>query len=655
MKKVNFLFGIHCHQPIGNFEHVFEEAYEKAYLPFIKVLENHPRIRVTVHYSGVLYDWFIEKHPEFIENLRKLVKRRQLEILSSGYYEPILSIIPDDDKLGQIEMSNRFIREQFGLAPQGMWLTERVWEPNLPKFLVKKGIEYVMVDDYHFTLAGIKNDHLYGHYVTEDEGETLNIFPINRKLRDLIPFRPPEETINYLKRIANEEGNAAAICIDDGEKLGLRPETHQFVYEEGYLEELFSQIEANSKWLRAMTFSEYLEEFPAKGRIYLPTASYHEMMDWSGGFFRNFFVKYPEANNMHKKMLYVSNRLNTLRKSRTLFGDREKDKQLNKALQHLYKAQCACAYWHGSFGGQYFNHLRHAVYSQLIRAEIEMEKFSRGGKAYAELSVTDVDKDGKDEVILANSLLNLYFSPHYGGSLFELDYKPKAFNLVNTLARREEGYHQEGLAYDQHLRYSLMDHFLPPDADLDKFSSAAARETGNFIGQSYTFMPKRRPGEVGLALSREGEVDKIPVRVEKSISLLSKQSIVNIEYKVTNRGEQRDEFWFGVEFNLSMLDGNSKDRYYSVKGIELEDNSLGSKGETANVSLVKAVDGWSGFDVSLELGKPALLWRFPVETLSQSDGEMNHDYQSSVVFPSWRFSLEPKGTWELKITLRIEE
>lgn len=29
------VFGIHCHQPIGNFDYVFEEAYEKAYRPFI--------------------------------------------------------------------------------------------------------------------------------------------------------------------------------------------------------------------------------------------------------------------------------------------------------------------------------------------------------------------------------------------------------------------------------------------------------------------------------------------------------------------------------------------------------------------------------------------------------------------------------------------
>src|SRR3989338_932242 len=109
MKKVKFLFGIHCHQPIGNFEHVVEEAYQQSYRPFIEGMERHPRIKFSFHYSGILYDFFLEKHPEFMERLKGLVKRGQAEVMTAGYYEPIISIIPDDDKIGQIVMQNDFI------------------------------------------------------------------------------------------------------------------------------------------------------------------------------------------------------------------------------------------------------------------------------------------------------------------------------------------------------------------------------------------------------------------------------------------------------------------------------------------------------------------------------------------------------------------
>jgi alpha-amylase len=618
MRKVNFLFGIHCHQPVGNFEEVFEEAYKKAYLPFIKVLESHPKIKFAVHYSGILYEWFMEKHPEFMDLLQKMVKKGQVEVLTAGHYEPILTIIPDEDKLGQVKMASQFIRKNLGRAPQGMWLTDRIWEPNLAKLLPQAGIEYVTVDDFQFISAGIPSSKMLGYFITEEEGEMLKIFPINKSLRHLIPFGPPEEVIRHLKEMSSEDGSAAAVIMDDGEKFGVRSQS----FDEGYLENLLSRLEENSEWIKFMTFSEYLEEHPPRGRIYLP----------SGNFSKNFLVKYPEANNLHKKMLSVSSRLNTLRKGMAMADGQ----QLQKAREELYKGQCNCGYRPGVFGGLHLNYLRHAVYSHLIKSEIEMEKFRRSGP-YVELSVTDFNKDGMDEVIISNDLLNLYFNPSYGGAVFELDYKPKAFNLVNTLARRE----------DRKLKYSLLDHFLSPDANLQKFSSAYYNGTEDFTRQPYHFMPRRKEEEVGLVLSREGEFKGNPLRLEKSVLLFAGQPVVNIEYKICNMGEEKHKFWFGTEFNFSMLAGNSSDRYYVVEDVSLEDRTLGSRGEINNAGSIKLVDEWSGFNVSLETEKPALFWRFPIET--------KNGYQSSVVFPSWKFSLEPKETWSVKITLRIEE
>lgn len=623
MRKVNFLFGVHCHQPVGNFEEVFDEAYEKAYLPFIKVLESHPKIKFAVHYSGILYEWFMKKHPEFMDLLGKMVKKGQVEVLTGGHYEPILTIIPDEDKLGQVRMASRFIKRNFGKAPLGMWLTDRIWEPNFAKLLPLAGIEYVAVDDYQFISAGIPSSKMHGYFITEEEGEILKIFPINNSLRHLIPFRPPEEIIRHLKEMASEDGSAAAVFMDDGEKFGVRGES----YDEGYLESLLSQVEQNSEWINPMTFSQYLCDFPPRGRIYLP----------SGGFSKNFLVRYPEANNMHKKMLSVSGRLNTLRKGMAMVDEQDEGDQLQKAFKELYRGQCNCGYRPGVFGGLQLNYLRHAVYSHLIKSEIEMEKFRRSGGSYVELCVTDFNRDGMDEVIISNDLLNLYFNPAYGGALFELDYKPKAFNLINTMARRE----------DKKLKYSLLDHFLVPDTDLQKFSSASYGGTEDFTKKPYQFMPSRKGSEVGLVLSRKGEFGGNPLRLEKSILLFAGQPDVNIEYNICNLGNKKDNFWFGTEFNFSMLAGSSPDRYYLAEGLSSEDRTLGSRGESDNASSIKLVDEWSGFHVSLSTEKPALFWRFPIET--------KNGYQSSAVLPSWRFSLEPKETWSVKIALRIGE
>jgi hypothetical protein len=57
-------------------------------------------------------------------------------------------------------------------------------------------------------------------------------------------------------------------------------------------------------------------------------------------------------------------------------------------------------------------------------------------------------------------------------------------------------------------------------------------------------------------------------------------------------------------------------------------------------------------DIALTLDRPALLWRFPIETVSQSEGGFERVYQSSVVFPNWIIRLEPGEVW--KVVLRQE-
>ena len=126
---------IHAHQPVGNFADVFERCYQRAYLPFVQHLEKHQRIRAALHYSGPLLSWIGKNHPEYFELLRSLVKRKQVEMVGGGFYEPILAVIPPEDQHEQIERLAAYIEQHFGERPSGAWLAERVWEPQLPSVL----------------------------------------------------------------------------------------------------------------------------------------------------------------------------------------------------------------------------------------------------------------------------------------------------------------------------------------------------------------------------------------------------------------------------------------------------------------------------------------------------------------------------------------
>jgi alpha-amylase len=66
--KFHFSFLLHAHQPVGNFEEVFERCYQRHIFPFSNNWKNIPN-SAALHYSGTLLSW-IENHPEYFELLR---------------------------------------------------------------------------------------------------------------------------------------------------------------------------------------------------------------------------------------------------------------------------------------------------------------------------------------------------------------------------------------------------------------------------------------------------------------------------------------------------------------------------------------------------------------------------------------------------------
>ena len=276
---------IHNHQPVGNFPWVFQQVYEESYLLMIEALEQHPKVRLSLHYSGSLLDWFEEAHPEFLERIAALVRRNQIELVSGGYYEPILPTIPDSDKIAQIcRLTDRLYRD-FGVNASGMWIAERVWEPELPRLIREAGIEWTILDDVHFKNVGLEDKDLYGYYATENQSSVLKVYATSKKLRYTIPWRPAAETIEALRSLATPDGKRIVVMGDDGEKFGTWPDTGEYCWGSAmqgrWVEEFFTALEENSNWLHMTPLGEYARNYPALGRIYIPTSSYIEMTEWA--------------------------------------------------------------------------------------------------------------------------------------------------------------------------------------------------------------------------------------------------------------------------------------------------------------------------------------------------------------------------------------
>jgi len=705
----------HNHQPVGQFPYVSEHITHVSYLPLIETLERFPGVRVALHYSGSLLDWLKEYHMDVVDRLHVLVRRKQVELLSGGYYEPPLCVLPDEDKIGQIEKLTAELKTTFSTDALGMWLAERIWEPQLARPIAQAGIRYVIVDDTHFEIPGFdKEKDLYGYYITEEQGYTLAVFPSITRLRHAIPWDSVESLFEWLRERSHQRPSGRlTLMADSGEKFGTWPGSYEHCWGDGkYIEELFTKLQLNSEWVQTITPSEYMAKFPPLGRAYLPTASYLEMGTWSlmpdeatrlnevrrklsrerrneisrflnVGLWRNFLVKYDEINHLHKRMLFVSRKVNAMRRGR----------KRDRALDLLWAAQGNDPYWHGSAGGAYLFNLRVENYTNLIAAEDAAEADDHG-MALARL---DFDCDGHDDLVLNSHPLNVIWSPVHGGSMVELDFRPGAYNLLNIMTRRKEGYHadlvraaaentillpnspggeldtlgqralrakepglERRLIYDWHRRASFLDHFPSPMTTLDEFYHAQYAEQGDFIGQQYDIIQATSNGSIAtIRLEREGhvwigEVQRL-LRLQKTFTVRLGEASVEVVYRLHNPGNHPVETPFGIETVVGFDGGQelaNSSLYVNRGNDRLPLNAIA---EFEGVMLHSADTNLHNLTLRTELSKPAFLWQFPLETVTLSEAGFERGYQGTVFLHLWRLRIEPGDTWEMAITQTVHQ
>lgn len=710
--RVRFVCILHSHQPVGNFDHVIEEAHQKSYLKYAEVFSQFPRIPLTNHFSGCLLEWLDEKHPEYLDRLRSLTEPRNgakaWEMIGGGYYEPIMTMLPARDRVGQIAMMQDYLESRFGTRPRGCWLTERVWEPALVSDLAEAGVEYLTLDDSHFRAAGLREDELTGSYITEDQGRTVRVYPASEKLRYIIPYAQVHEVLAYLRSLVPAEGERVACYADDGEKFGVWPNTYKHVYEDGWLWNFLAALDQaqNEGWLECCTLSDANDALLPAGRVYLPENSYREMTEWAlpavtlsayehavhdvkhdprlkdilplvkGGNWRSFRVKYEEGGRMYAKMMEVSAKV---------AGLSNKTKLAAKARQHLYRGQCNCPYWHGVFGGMYLPHLRSAIYRELIRAEKLADELDDTARAAGS---ADYDYDGQAEVKLSDEHIALYLHPSRGGHLYEFDLRDIAFNVGDTFSRRYEAYHDKVaqavvgggggaqsihdqvlakeaglialLKYDAYLRESLVDHLSAERLTPEHFLSGQPPSDAGFRQGAYDAELEAGEGKArkkargaAVTLIREGTWRGGQVSVGKRVLLGEKPGFV-AAYRVENKHGAAVQGFFAVEMNYSLLAGDAHDRYYFLADAD-NAGRLAMVKDLGVQPLVGLKDHWLNVALTLKASVPAQVLVSPVKTVSQSEGGFESVYQSSSVVLQWALNLQPGESFEVELVQEVSK
>ena len=646
MRRLTLVLIVHDHQPVGNFDGVFEAAWRDAYAPFLEFLERHPRLRLALHTSGPLLEWLARHQPDYLARLAQRVAAGQVEPWGGGFFEPVLAVIPEHDRQGQIARMADWLERTLHARPSGLWLTERVWEPGLASSLARAGVRATAVDDAHFLATGVPRDRRWGYYLTEDQGERLAVFPIHRELRYAIPFLPPEDTIEILRGVADGGADRLAVLGDDGEKFGVWPGTHARCYEEGWLDDFAARL-AENPWIELRTPAEALAHHAPLGRVYLPTASYHEMEEWAlapagqeryqraaarlagefgdeardllrGGQWRNFLARYPEANRLHQRVT---------RASRSLAGAGvRRRKGGEEAREHLWRAQCNDAYWHGVFGGLYLPHLRGAAYRELIAAE----RFLCGDAARIERG--DLDLDGVEDVRLEGPTAAAWITAA-GGALWALDDRVRGWNAGDTLARRPEAYHArlreavlaggEGESIHAALRLkepglaALVERYDERNRDsfLDRWSEGGS--THDWSADRFEITRAGAPRGAGSAAAWLERAEGEAPALEKHYAL---SGAGELEVTYTLASERERAGTLEVELNFGLHVPRADDRFVEVDGRRDDPPEFAARSEHDAVTRAAFVDAWADRRLTVEVEPGGALRRAPIETVSLSEG-----------------------------------
>ncbi|PIX97858.1 MAG: glycosyl hydrolase [Hydrogenophilales bacterium CG_4_10_14_3_um_filter_63_21] len=672
-RSVSLLFGVHAHQPIGNFSEVMEDAHQRCYRPFLEIVHRYPDFKFALHSSGWLLEWLFTHHPDDMALLREMAARGQVEFFGAGDLEPVLAVIPTRDRMSQLAAMSDRLEHYFGQRPDGAWLTERVWEATVVPALADSGIKYVMVDDYHFLCAGAEREQLNGYHTTEEDGRQIDVYPISEALRYRLPFSPAHEAVAYIESLADETdsvGNTpAAIYFDDIEKFGIWPETYHWVYERGWLKDFIEGVLA-AKAIRSAHFRDHHRETRTHGVVYLPTVSYSEMGEWTlpapaarryaelvhaaqhegvlerdrpyirGGIWKNFLTRYPEANWAHKRMLGLSARLAAL-----------PEEQVRQDLvELLHESQANDAYWHGLFGGIYLPHLRRAVWHAMIQLERRLDAL----QPRPAVATGDIDLDGREEIFLSSLALQAVVRPDKDAAVIELVSYPLAQNFADTLKRYEEHYHEkaragaaaikahdgEGIASAHDVvrfKHEIKPEDLAPDTRTRGLFAESWTDFGQKLPLEYatTFLQ----GGAVLCMGQAGET-----RVAKVYSV--RDNLLSVAFKTVGKGR------LSTRLNLAFACCDGPAGRYVVKGAEGQPHIPGGFGQCFTwdgLADLGMEDHYQGAAIRLRASVPTRIKAQPHYTVSQSEAGFEKIMQAVELTLTW----EVDGPFEVNLQLEM--
>lgn len=550
MSLVHICYSLKSSRLDPNQKEIFEKDYISVYKPAAKFLYSHPDFFMSFAFNGVQLEFLKKKYPEFIELLRDLVQRKQIELLGGGYYDPAFPLLFPMDRTGQIELLTSALRSISGKRPRGINICASIWDYSLVSCFHNCGMEYVLLDDSLISQEKQK----YIPLIMSDKGKTLSVLPVSQEFKPNLSDSPKEYLNEIIKKIRKVSKTSNTLIKDVQKAVNVQFSHEEFsqLLKSGFFEKLSEEAKQTDGLVDFSTPQTFLKESKIKIPVYIASGMTKEVAQWGIEPYKSvktdkrypvtiydFFQIYPQSRALYDRMLYVSMLVNQSH------GDKLRKKS---AREKLWEAQNGDGFICTSKGAFVSSTYRQQAYKKLT----ESEKIIRQCGDFEEsVSSFDYTADGFNEYVFR---MNNYFAVIglNGGTIRELDVFQNSGNFADNFTRVKEF---EGIedGYDRGL---FIDHIFT-EAEFELYLQN--RPAGSGIFSKYIY------SELGFnAQHKEVQLfaDAMFQKRQK-ISLRKKyvcqSSGMMVQYILKNESNEILNAKFAVESSFAQTNFNAKD------------------------------------------------------------------------------------------------
>lgn len=620
----------------------YKSIYENYFKPIGSFLYAHPEIPFAFYFTGPQFDLIKQKNPEFIEILRKLYNRKQIELLGGGYYNPVFPLLFPLDRTGQIELLSSTIRKALGKRPRGVVLCASAWDPSLVTSFETTGMEYVELD----TSLIPKDKNLFLPLIVSDRGNALKVIPLNT---EFVP-QQNETAENFIKRIKSAVEKTAKTDSEYNESdkivtIPMTKESMTFFLKKDFLDSFINLIKTKySETIKLDLPANCLRDSDSFVPAYIHAGISSEIAKWALEPYKqtelkanssvniyDFMQTYKRSQALYNRMIFVSLLVNQCK------GDKMRKKT---AREYLWAAQTGDAYVCKSSGILVSSQERQNAYRKLTDAE----KLVRECEEFHE-SVLSIDYncDGFNEYVCRMEKFNACINPR-GGCLFELDVMKKSGNYADNMTRVMP----LDKCNDNYEKGIFVDHLFEPE-EYNKYIKGLSCKNGVFSNNVYKeVMYNSNKKEVCLETNSHFPGLDQTIRLRKKFIITSNG--IMVQYILKNTSPIALKAKFVVESNFAQTDFTS-DKFDSYK-IDVVNNSQIEEKTPENLEFMKNVDAFQLTDVvnnvtfTFEPNEMANLVSYPVTLMRQKT-------DSSKLEPAGR-TLALSLAWDVDLSAGME-